>query len=313
MKITLPTGVEIKVNIFTVIKIIRLIRKYIKQHKKTKDIMCFKKMWEWITGQLAEETTTKEPTGSIRKLLTFGKNKYGGGNDLNGCVNDSHNLANKLVSMYPDFEVHKFLDDQVTVANYKAQVGKAISLLSPGATVVVMADSCYSGTITKNPGINEFNGKPIKNRFIQPDLPPREILRKRMFTPREDLRWIVLSGSQPNQTSADAWIDGQYVGAFTYYAIKALQKGLTYKEWVAQIKRYLPSASFSQAPMAEGTDELLSRVVGEGETLIIHNSSHGSYTYDTNGDESDGRDECLYFDRPITDDEIYLLLQKIPL
>lgn len=55
-----------------------------------------------------------------------------------------------------------------------------------------------------------------------------------------------------------------------------------------------------------------------GDTLFFHYSGHGSHTRDTNGDETDGRDECLipsdYTTRGvISDDWLFTnLLQKVP-
>lgn len=307
MKIKLPTGVEIKVNIITVIKIIRLIRKYIKQHKKTKEPMCFKKMWEWITGQLVQETTTKEPTNITRRLLTFGKNNYGGGSDLNGCVNDSKFLSADFKRLFPDANVKIFLDSDVTANNYKKYLSEAIATLKSGATVLIMADSCYSQSVTKNPGL-----KPnTKSRFFDPGLPPRLTVRMKAFQ-HKDLNVIELSGSRENETSADVYVDNAYQGALTYVARKNLKAGITYRQWYEAIVQYLPGAISDQHPQISGPDSLLDRVIGEGETLWCHNSSHGSWTYDTNGDEADGRDEGLYFDRLLLDDEIRLILEKIP-
>jgi hypothetical protein len=241
-----------------------------------------------------------------RKLLTFGRNTYGGGNDLNGCVNDSNNLSKALLEIFPDFEVRKFTDYEVTIAKYKAEVSAAIATLKPGATVLILPDSCFSGTITREM-------KRHKNRFFHnPDLKSDNKTSVRLFKSVGDIRWIVISGSQEHQTSADAFINGSYVGAFTYFAIKALMKGLTYKEWYIAIRKYLPSEDFYQSPTLEGPEELLDRKVFEGETLVIHNSSHGTYVTCKEGDEADGVDEALYFDKPITDDEINALLQKIP-
>jgi hypothetical protein len=249
------------------------------------------------------------PVKATRRLLTFGKNKYGGGNNLNGCVHDSENIAKKLLELFPDFDVRKFTDYDVTVAKYKSEVSVAITTLNPGATVLILPDSCFSGTITRFMN----NPHPVKNRFFHSSkLPVRERVNVRLFRGQGDIRWIVISGCQENQTSADCYEGGQYVGAFTYFAIKALTKGITYREWYNKIKTYLPSAEYNQAPTLEGPEELLNRKVFEDEVLVIHNSSHGTQVPDLENDESDGYDEALYFDKPLTDDEINLLLQKIP-
>ena len=267
--------------------------------------MCIKKILAWF--HKPPEPLPEPVEHSDLILLTFGKNNYGGGNDLRGCVNDSKNLSAKLLELIPSFYIKKFLDADVTVARYKSEVSKAIDTLNPGAVVVVMADSCFSESITR---LVNSNPHPIKNRFINPELPPRINVGKKLFKSR-DIRWIVMSGCQEHQTSADAYIDGKYVGAFTYFAIKALKEGMTYREWHNEILRYLPGGEFNQVPTLEGPEELLNKVMFEDETLIIHNSSHGTYTYDEHGDEEDGYDEALYFDKMLIDDDLGEILDKI--
>jgi hypothetical protein len=250
----------------------------------------------------------EEPMKPVtRRLLTFGKNKYGGGNDLNGCINDSKNFAKKVKELFPDFDTRIYTDNQVTVSNYIAKVTEAKNLLRPGATIIVPMDSCFSGTATR---LYPLNPGRIKNRFFDPGLPPRSKIRKRIFRGYDDITWIALSGCGEHQTCADAYIEGQSVGAFTCYLLKSLDKGITYREWFNITRGFLPNLEFDQAPEIEGPDYLLNRKIFEDETLIIHNSSHGSYTYDTNGDEADGQDEGLYFDYLLIDDVINSLLRQ---
>ena len=254
--------------------------------------------------------------GTNKTALLYAINDYKGtANDLRGCLNDQRDIAYKLNELWPnEFTIKKFSDSQATVACYKTEVENAIAQLSPGAVVIVIADSCFSGTITRG-----YNPHPIKNRFLpNPDLPVRKKVRKKFAKSNGgSVQWLTLAMCQENQTSADAYIDGEYHGAGTYYTfLKALKKGMTYREWEQEIQRYLPNYNmgFDQAPYLEGADSLADRVVGEGEMLIIANSSHGTQVYDIHGDEEfDEYDEaiCLYDDN-ILDDQINVLLQKIP-
>jgi len=124
-----------------------------------------------------------------------------------------------------------------------------------GATVVILLDSCFSGSATRKEG--------VKNRFIpNNDLPPRKTIRKK-FAKSDDMKWLVISGCGEHQTSADAYIDGEWHGAFTYYCLKALQPGMTYQEWFDKIRTYLPNDEYDQAPEMEGKIELFNRKVFE--------------------------------------------------
>lgn len=267
--------------------------------------MCFKK---WFTKP-DPVVIENEMVWTKLRMLTFGRNAYGGGNDLRGCINDSIGLTADLKSRWPAFDVKMFTDYDVTANAYLKNGAKAISLLKPEATVLMLLDSCYSQTATRALN-NEPNTK--KGRFIELENLPLDSTRDKEPVIRPSNNYIAISACLEHETAADAYIGSQYVGAFTYYLRKSLEKGMTYKEWFDKVREYLPSHNFSQTPTIEGPDFLLDRRVFEDETLVIHNSSHGSYVRDRNDDEEDKFDEVLYFDRSLLDDEIQIMLSKIP-
>lgn len=262
--------------------------------------MCFRKLF------VNNQTTAMEKVEL--RLITHGRNKYGNGNDLLGCVPDSNNFAKKCTAWDRYFDIQQYLDYNVTAKNYIKSGNEAISLLDPGATVVILLDSCFSGTATR---LINNNPHPVKNRFIDPGKSAVKKLRSRVAK-SDEINWIAISACKENQTAADAYIGGGYQGAFTHYALETLRKGMTYIEWYQSIRKYLPGNGYDQEPTIEGPYELVNRKVFEGQTLVIHNSSHGSWTIDQNGDEEDGRDEGLYFDRLLLDDEVNVMLRKIP-
>jgi len=243
------------------------------------------------------------------RFITFGRNRPYGGNNLRGCVNNSYDFTKRFLALDPCFDVRMYLNRRASARNYLKAGGEAISLLDPGATVLILMDSCFSGSATRlltNPA------HPTKNRFFDPGLPVPEKVRSRVFSSKADIHWMVMSACMEQESAADAYIDGRYVGAFSYHAVKSLKKGMTYLEWYQTVRSSLPGKIFSQTPTFEGPFELVNRRVGEGQTLIIHNSSHGSWAIDQDGDEEDGRDEGIYLDRLLIDDEINIMLQKIP-
>lgn len=130
-------------------------------------------------------------------------------------------------------------------------LNKVLQLIPEGVTVVLLLDSCFSGTATRNPH---------KVRFMPPKFERKEYVRiKRGWY--EDMKWIVLSGCGENQTSADALIDGTYNGAFTYFAMHTLVGTMTYKTWHEKISEFLPSRDFEQAPTLEGNSVLINKQV----------------------------------------------------
>ena len=247
-----------------------------------------------------------------RRLLSFTINDYPGSiNDLNGCNNDGKQVKETLLTYWPDFDVKRFIDSDAKLATFKAEVAAAITVLSPGATVLILADSCFSGTITRLMQIGLLAEEhPKRNRFYQtPGVSVFPINKPLMH--RTDIRWIVISGCGETQYSADAYINGEYRGAFTYYAMKTLKPRITYRQWHAEIRKYLPGTQFEQAPTIEGPDELLDRMVFYGESLVIHNSTHGTQLPGGNGDEPIDEAICFY-DGNLRDDDYYDLLNKIP-
>jgi hypothetical protein len=252
---------------------------------------------------------TIEP--AFRRLLSFTINDYAGSvNDLNGCNNDGKQLKEILLNYWLDFDVRRFMDHHATLATFKSEVAAAIKTLDSGATVLILPDSCFSGTVTRlfNPERQDY---PTKNRFYQqPGVAMRPRLKTGTFASRGDIKWICISGCGETEYSADAYIDNEYHGAFTYFACKTLQPGLTYREWFNEIRRYLPGTEFEQKPSLEGPDKLLDQEVFSTQTLVIHNSTHGTQL---SGGDDEPIDEaiCLY-DGNLRDDDYNALLMQIP-
>lgn len=255
-------------------------------------------------------------TNLNKRALLFAINNYtGSANDLKGCLNDQKDFAAKLEALWPgEYDIRKFSDSAATCECYKREVANAIALMHPGGLVNVISDSCFSGTNTK---FISTNPTLVRNRFfLKPDLPPRRKVNIQFAKGNgSPMKWLAFAGCQENQTCADAAFNSRPNGAFSYYFLKALRKGMTWKDLESNVRAYLPSKAleFDQEPYLEGPDQLAYRVIGEGEELWIVNSTHGSQVYDINGDEGDGYDETIYLHNgDVTDDEINALLQQIP-
>jgi hypothetical protein len=71
---------------------------------------------------------------------------------------------------------------------------------------------------------------------------------------------VLIAACRDGQTSADAWIDGGYHGAHTYYLCRALANGardLNYRTLVSTTGTALSRAGFDQVPQLEGPAKLL--------------------------------------------------------
>ena len=144
-----------------------------------------------------------------------------------------------------------------------------------GVNLTVFLDCCNSGGGMDH--LNQYQSLapgekalPRSNddggRYLRP---PQEILdrAKKMQLPLAtrtlsrniDHSGLMISGCQANQTSADAYIDGEYRGAATYYLNKTLSTigyDATYLALIDRMNKDLAAAGFSQRPELNGPERL---------------------------------------------------------
>jgi hypothetical protein len=133
-------------------------------------------------------------------------------------------------------------------------LGYILTNLSDGVTCLVLLDSCFSGTATRRLG-------QLKLRYFKLfDIEPH-VQKRRAITKDKGMKWCVISGCSENQTSADAFINGRYNGAFTYFLLKAHKEGMSIKEWFNSLRKLLPSRKYDQIPTLEGNSELFNNKI----------------------------------------------------
>jgi hypothetical protein len=100
-----------------------------------------------------------------------------------------------------------------------------------------------------------------------------------------DASGMLISGCQAHQTSADAYIDGDYIGACTYYLVKTLRDAnyaAPYKSIVDSMNAQLAAAGYTQRPELNGPEVLFDKqflqqyveVTDEGVTEIVMDNSN---------------------------------------
>ena len=159
-----------------------------------------------------------------------------------------------------------------------------IDRLPKGVILTVCIDSCHSGTATRDityltSRLQISSGEiKLQPRFIEP---PADVALRSYHKPtsvrrmgarmKEDkkntesashagAKHILLSGCMDDQTSADAFINSDYNGAFTYNLCKIIRdtRGtITYQELIKRVQNSLAFNSFSQIPQIFGNTNLI--------------------------------------------------------
>jgi metacaspase-1 len=144
---------------------------------------------------------------------------------------------------------------------------KAIfSTLPAKVHLEVLLDCCHSGTATREVPASlspQTASLPhtIKQRFLTPpidilcrqldedDLPINRILKS-----TNPSNHVLFAGCRDNQTSADAYINGTYNGAFTYYLcrhIRDVQGVITRADLLKRLRASLRYEGYDQVPQLE--------------------------------------------------------------
>jgi uncharacterized caspase-like protein len=138
-----------------------------------------------------------------------------------------------------------------------------------GVKLVMISDSCHSGTVTRfapitTPPTTMGKDAPQRTvRFLPPTvyLPKNEVaklgLRRaiRQSSPPGRPGALLMAGCQEAEYSFDAYFQGRPNGAFTFVAIRALSKlhpDATYSDWFKEIRKTLPSRQYPQSPNLYG-------------------------------------------------------------
>jgi len=142
------------------------------------------------------------------------------------------------------------------------------SLLPNGVLLEVFLDSCHSGTGLRDISFGRPDNlgptNPSQPRYLPPPVDvacrhegeEEKLKQIRLFDKVriEKVHHILWSGCRADQTSADAYIDGAYNGAFTYYFCHHMRSSngkLSRTELLSRIRSSLNHGGYSQVPQLE--------------------------------------------------------------
>jgi metacaspase-1 len=167
-----------------------------------------------------------------------------------------------------------------------SDLNRIFGRLPTSAHILVSLDMCHSGSGLRNrfkPGESHTEHDWV-NKFLPP--PPSNLTTNPALLLDEDLNWILpdrkskaigavrrspivstleqgsavlISGCADNEVSADAWINGKYSGALTFYMAETLQQHqwkISYKDLVTEVNLKLDQQNYDQNPQLESRPEL---------------------------------------------------------
>jgi metacaspase-1 len=128
------------------------------------------------------------------------------------------------------------------------QIAEVLAFIPPGALVIMAFDSCHAGgSVTRKRNY-------LKNRYVQTqDINPAIGRRKSAIRETTQHRnFIFFAGCQESQYSADAFIEGDYNGAFTWAWVKTFSRFMTYRQWCDSAVKILEN--YEQIPIVIGSE-----------------------------------------------------------
>lgn len=239
------------------------------------------------TGDVRLLTDERATTGSIRNGLEWLVGGASSGDSLvfhysghGAQVRDlsGDELSDRLDEIICPYDLdwdNPFTDDDL--ARVCADVPK-------GTLFTVILDCCHSGTGLRYyfredlPVRYKFLPAPVEvrhrsepriedrgiDRSVTMTGPDRRLSVRRFGVSVSKTNAVLIAGCRSDQLSADAWIDGDYHGALTYYlwrSMRAANWTTTYRKLIAATGDALADHNYDQTPQLEGPAKMISREV----------------------------------------------------
>ena len=174
--------------------------------------------------------------------------------------------------------------------------------------ILIILDSCHSGTATRDPEVVERQTNPdAEIRDLKDFIFDQEWINYRLSKDYQPPRHILISACRDFQTAKETSPDGQRRGAFSYYLTEALVRtngSLSYANLVQDINALITGKVQDQSPQIEGeSDDLIQPFLGGAAsehryhfTLNYDEQTHSSWVINggiLHGISSTSKDKTL--------------------
>jgi hypothetical protein len=147
------------------------------------------------------------------------------------------------------------------------EIEKILARVPAGVEAIVISDSCHSGTLDRNLSpITQWGARfmPLPADLAwDAEVAKRRGMRIRSVAGRSGAspHAVVITGCEPDQTSADAPFREGFYGALTYHLVHELRSSprASLRAVMHKAQRALVVAGFSQRPTLTGPGDLLDR------------------------------------------------------
>ena len=214
-----------------------------------------------VTIMLDSQATKKKTLDALKALVTGAKagDQFVFTNSSHGSyVADTSGDEEKYDEIIcpHDIDANEIKDDDLR---------KIFQNLPKGVGMTVILDNCFSGTATRAavgdilPGMRTPDDRRV--RFLSPALRGLPVLenpwtakpKSQVKYPQSGMNEVLLSGCTDKEYSYDAYFNGVYHGAMTYYALQAIRSAnykLTYAQLEQRIRNLIED--YPQHPQLEG-------------------------------------------------------------
>lgn len=168
--------------------------------------------------------------------------------------NEGADKYDEVICPY-DCERNLIMDDEMS---------EMFSKFPEGVSLTMISDLCHSGTMN----IPVLRTAPDNRRvkFLNPEVIKRATLKDpwkaktkaSKISEDSKIEELFLSGCRSDEYAYDAFINGVYHGAMTYYALKVIKDAnykITYHELQRKLNTLLDKEGFPQHPQLEGRKE----------------------------------------------------------